>query len=117
MITTRGIALVALCIGTAVGTPLSATGAADVCSEHAASGVIHIAICGEDADDAVLVAEGQRFCGTKLPCGVWFWIDVADAPSVAPENHDGLTQSQVTSAIGVYVAEQEMLIRIAPAAE
>jgi hypothetical protein len=92
--------------------PLAAQDAAHLCEEQAASAVIHIAICSEAAGDEVLAEEGRRICGEDLPCGTWFWLSAGDAPSDAPENHDGLTPDQVRSAMGVYVADDDMLVRI-----
>lgn len=83
-----------------------------LCSERAASKIVRIAICTGDAEDSILVGEGERLCDGALPCGVWFYLSEELAPTEAPSNHDGLTQGQVTNALGVYVAERGILIRI-----
>lgn len=104
--------LAATLLATLGPVPVSAQDAETLCEERGASAVIHLALCREAASDEALIAEGQRICGDDLPCGVWFWLDAADIPAEAPENHDGLTQAQVTSAMGVFAAEQETFIRI-----
>lgn len=94
--------------------PLGAQETSHLCQERAASDVIHIAICSDTAPDEVMAEEGRRICGGDLPCGTWFWLSKDDAPSDAPQNHDGLTQAQVTSSLGVWVAEQDLFITITP---
>ncbi|MGD7428556.1 hypothetical protein [Ralstonia pseudosolanacearum] len=94
--------------------PLGAQDTEHLCQEQAASAYIHIAICSDKMPDEQMAAEGRRICAADLPCGTWFWLSAQDAPSEAPENHDGLTQAQVTSSLGVWVAEQEMFITIEP---
>ncbi|MEQ3711197.1 MAG: hypothetical protein ABNH38_20870 [Tateyamaria sp.] len=85
-----------------------------ICAERSASEFIHVAVCDERLPDEVLAAEGQRICGEKLPCGVWFWQVASDAPDVAPDNHDGLTQAELASSQGVWVGERSIFIRIEP---
>lgn len=85
---------------------------ADLCVEKAASAAIHVMVCRSVPDDETLAALGRAVCDGDLACGVWFWADAAAAPDTAPDNHDGLTDAQVRSALGVYAAEQDMLIRI-----
>lgn len=92
--------------------PLAAQDADTLCQERSASEIIHVAVCREAASDVDLAAEGRRICADDLPCGVWFWLDEADIPAEPPENHDGLTQAQITSSMGVFAAEQDMFIRI-----
>lgn len=97
----------------AAGLPGVAQEAEDpLCTERAASEIVRIAVCTSNAEDEVLVGEGKRLCNGALPCGVWFYLSEELAPAEAPSNHDGLTQKQITDAVGVYVAEQQMLIRI-----
>jgi hypothetical protein len=92
--------------------PLAAQDEDALCEERSSSEIIHVAVCREAASDAELAEQGRRICGEDLPCGVWFWLDEDDIPDDAPENHDGLTQAEVTSSMGVFVAEREMFIRI-----
>lgn len=82
------------------------------CTERDASAVIHVMICPETLSDEALAAEGKRICKDLLTCGVWFWTRNEDAPAIAPDNHDGLTAEEVQSSVGVYSAEQGLLIRI-----
>ncbi len=82
------------------------------CEQKAASEVISIVICPEDLSLEQLAGAGKTFCDKRLPCGAWIWSDQASAPEEAPENHDGLTKAQVTSAVGVWVAEQNQFISI-----
>jgi hypothetical protein len=100
-----GVALLAALSATAQeGTP--------PCEVQSANGIIRVAVCGGDMTDEGLAEEGRRICGEDRPCGAWFWRDEADAPEEAPETHDGLAPEQVRSAMGVFVAEQDMVIRI-----
>lgn len=107
----KSVAAAALFAPLAPLTP-AAQDAVHLCEERAASAIIHVAVCREVASDPDLAAEGRRICAGDLPCGVWFWLDEADIPDEPPENHDGLTQAQITSSIGVFAAEQDMFIRI-----
>lgn len=82
------------------------------CEVTSSSTVIRVAVCDRTGTDAQLAVIGKAACAGVVPCGVWFWTDAADAPATAPENHDGLTQVEVTSSLGVFVAEQDMFVRI-----
>lgn len=82
------------------------------CTQSSSTDVISIVICPEDVSMEEMVAAGRSFCDGRLPCGAWVWSDASMAPEEAPENHDGLTQEQVTSSKGVWVAEQEQFISI-----
>jgi hypothetical protein len=97
----------------AIGAPALAQGSNEkLCSERAASKIVRIAVCTSDAEDRILIGEGERLCDGAMPCGVWFYLSEDLAPTEAPSNHDGLTQKQITDALGVFVAEQGILIRI-----
>lgn len=82
------------------------------CEVTAQGEIIRIAVCDGPGSDAQLAAFGRTTCEGALPCGVWFWTSAAAAPAEAPANHDGLTQAEVTASSGVFVAEQDMFIRI-----
>ena len=82
------------------------------CETTARSAVIQVLVCDASGTDAELRDIGLAACGAVLPCGAWFWTHAEDAPEVAPENHDGLTQAQVTSSLGVFVAERDIVVRI-----
>ncbi len=82
------------------------------CEQKAASKVISIVICPKDLSLEQLAEAGKTFCDQRLPCGAWIWSDQASAPEEAPENHDGLTKAEVTSAVGVWIAEQSQFISI-----
>lgn len=88
------------------------TAANVMCKESTASKVIHITVCSGAPSNDDLALYAREICDGNLACGVWFWAKAEDAPEVAPENHDGLTAEQVQSALGVYAAEQDTLIRI-----
>ncbi len=83
-----------------------------VCELRSANGFVRVAICAEALDDEALAAEGRRICGDDRPCGSWFWLSEEDAPEEAPARHDELTPEQVRSAMGIYVADQDSLVRI-----
>ncbi|MEO3413664.1 hypothetical protein AAFO92_03280 [Roseovarius sp. CAU 1744] len=83
------------------------------CSVTDASEFIRAVVCDDPAyGQEEFIAAGRAACGEALPCGAWIWRDAADAPEEAPDNHDGLTQDEVTSASGVWVAEQKNFISI-----
>ena len=82
------------------------------CEAQDSSDIISIALCPEGLSQEELGQAGAEICGDRLPCGVWFWTDPADIPAEAPDNHDGLTKEQITSAHAVYVGEDKMLINI-----
>ncbi len=69
-------------------------------------------LCDPDANQEILAQAGKVACADRLPCGAWVWTDLADVPQAAPRRHDDLTQEQVTSAAGVWVAEKEIFIAI-----
>lgn len=85
----------------------------NLCEARDSSAVISVALCPEGLTKEDLSAAGTAICDKRLPCGVWFWTDEANMPSEAPDNHDGLTQEQITSALAVWVAEKNSLISIA----
>ncbi len=73
---------------------------------------ISVVVCEEGISAEKLAEAGRSACDTRLPCGAWVWKDEADIPAQAPEMHDGLTQEEVRSATGVWVAEKELFITI-----
>ena len=91
---------------------MSAAQDAELCEERDSSEFISVALCPEGISQEDLGKSGKEICGERLPCGVWFWTDPNDMPAKAPDNHDGLTQEQITSAIAVWVGEKDMLISI-----
>ncbi|MGB3556565.1 MAG: hypothetical protein WBA25_18200 [Jannaschia sp.] len=88
------------------------TKAEPFCEVADQSEVIRVAICTREGTDEELATFGRAACDGILPCGVWFWTSAADAPTTAPDNHDGLSQAEVTSSQGVFVAEDNAVIRI-----
>lgn len=82
------------------------------CTLKAQSERIRLLLCAPELDDEQLSLAGRAACGEKLACGVWIWSDAADIPAEAPENHDGLTRAQVTSATAAWMAGDQMLVRI-----
>lgn len=99
--------------GVLFATELAALDAeAGLCEQKTASTIISIVICPEGLTLEQLAGAGKAFCDGRMPCGAWIWSDPASAPEEAPENHDGLTKEEVTSAVGVWVAEQSQFISI-----
>lgn len=84
------------------------------CKVISESNWIRLIHCPEGLEDAEYAMAGRAACGDKVACGAWIWTRLSDIPVTAPENHDGLTQAQVTSAVGVWDAQNEQLIRITP---
>lgn len=82
------------------------------CEVTGSSAVIHLAYCPNMMEDADLRDVAQLVCGDNPACGVWIWSDRAQMPARAPENHDGLTQEQITSAVAVWDNDGAQLIRI-----
>lgn len=98
----------------AVALPAQAQDASggSACSQQTANDVIHIMVCTAELTDQDLATAGRAACDGKAKCGVWFWTSAEDAPTVAPLDHDGLTAEQVQSALGVYDATSDTVIRI-----
>jgi len=86
--------------------------AGKTCEATSSTEFISIALCPEGMTEEELKVAGTEICDNRLPCGVWFWTNPDDMPEEAPENHDGLTQPQVTSALAVWVGEKGMIIKI-----
>ncbi|MEM8775691.1 MAG: hypothetical protein AAGF53_11700 [Pseudomonadota bacterium] len=85
----------------------------DSCEMTSENGFIRIVICtASDATQETYINAGRAACGEDLPCGAWIWNDAALAPKNAPSNHDGLTQAEITSSKGVWVAENKSFITI-----
>lgn len=83
------------------------------CSLKDASEFIRVVVCETGAlSNEEYITVGRAACGAALPCGTWIWRDPAKAPEKAPANHDGLTKDEVTSASGVWVAEDRKFITI-----
>lgn len=83
-----------------------------LCEAQDSSTFISVALCPEGISQEGMGKSGMEICGERLPCGVWFWTDQDKMPDKAPVNHDGLTQEQITSAIAVWVGEENVLISI-----
>jgi|UPI00056D4222 hypothetical protein len=84
----------------------------DGCKVTSESNWIRLVHCPEGLEDADYAMAGQAACGDKIACGAWIWTNASDMPLTAPDNHDGLNKEQVTSAVGVWDAENKRLIRI-----
>ncbi|MEO0568008.1 MAG: hypothetical protein AAF066_09765 [Pseudomonadota bacterium] len=85
----------------------------DGCALHGENGFVRLVVCSDpNASEETLVDAGKSACGEDLPCGAWIWSDAALLPQVAPSNHDGLTQEQITSSRGVWVAENSSFVSI-----
>ncbi len=83
------------------------------CELRTESEIVRVVVCtNQEMDEASLAEAGRAACNDKLPCGAWIWTDPEAAPATAPENHDGLTQDQITFSKGVWVAEKKTFISI-----
>lgn len=82
------------------------------CAVRDASRIVSVVICPAALDQTGIVAAARAACADRAVCGAWVWTDAEAAPAAAPENHDGLTEAEVTSALGVWVAEQQSFIAI-----
>ena len=85
---------------------------ADACNTLDSTKWIRVVLCPPGLELDALQQAGDRACDGQVPCGAWIWDDIANAPERAPENHDGLSKAEVTSAKGVWVAEDKTFIQI-----
>ena len=99
------------------GTRDGASALPEGCRETSATTIISVLVCPSGLEDATLAEAGRAVCGAALPCGAWIWTDDSFAPPSAPENHDGLTKAQILSSRGVWIAEDEAFLTIAPVSE
>ncbi len=96
----------------ASGAGTQSSDAENSCSVEDANNIISIILCPPGLDQSDWQKAGELACADRLPCGAWIWDEKDKMPAAAPENHDGLSRSEVTSALAVWVAEQELLITI-----
>lgn len=83
------------------------------CELVGSNGFVRLVVCSStNTNNEVFASAGQAACRKDIPCGAWIWTDSNAVPDTAPSNHDGLTQDEVTSSKGVWVAEQETFIAI-----
>ncbi|PTW44131.1 hypothetical protein [Rhodovulum kholense] len=82
------------------------------CAVLDSSGIISVVVCDGPRDEATFAEAGRAACGARRPCGAWIWPSRDVAPAQAPANHDGLTQAEVVTSYGVWVAERELFVRI-----
>lgn len=85
------------------------------CAIQDQTAIIRIVLCNGTFDSAELANVGRAACESALPCGAWIYLDDTDMPLKAPDNHDGLTQKNVTGASAVWIAEEEQLVEISKA--
>ena len=113
---TRGSSVrsgLAACLAASVAAGAAfADDAAGQCKVADRSEIIAILICDAGLSEAALSAAGKTACEGHRPCGVWFYDDAAAMPKKAPQNHDGLTQDQVTRALAVWDNDREVLVSI-----
>lgn len=106
----------ALALSAVLAAPLPASAQDAVqgaCTAVDESRLIVVVLCPDGLGQADWAAAGRFFCGDRQVCGAWVWADPDAVPATAPDNHDGLTQAQITSALGVWVAEQQSFVAIA----
>ena len=84
----------------------------EACTITSSSQFIRLVHCSQDLSNETYADAGKAACAKQMPCGTWIWRNREDMPEEAPSNHDGLTQAQVTSAVGVWVAEDQSLVLI-----
>ncbi|MBL3596849.1 hypothetical protein JMM63_14955 [Rhodovulum sulfidophilum] len=82
------------------------------CAVVDSSRIVSVVVCDGPRDEAAFAEAGRAACGARRPCGAWFWPSREAAPETAPANHDGLSQAQVVSSYGVWVAERGLFVRI-----
>ena len=91
------------------------TAAADAseCSVRSRGSQVMIVVCPPGLEQEDWHTVGTETCGSLELCNVWIWDDAAKAPEMAPDNDDGLTKSQVSSAVAVWVNDvsQMLLLR------
>lgn len=110
-----------VCLLVSVGpgvTPVYAQPTAPVevqgCEETAASDMIRVMVCPGGISEEAMAVLGKEACGETRPCGTWFFPVADIAPEVAPARHDGFTQEEITGALGVYVAGDDIVVKIEP---
>lgn len=105
--------LMLISAGPAIGQQDSGAQMLDGCEIVDSSRLIRIVHCPiPTTDEAALAQVGRAACSDTEICGTWIWKQRDDMPQKAPENHDGLTQDEVTSATAVWSQETEQLITI-----
>ena len=114
-------ALLALCAGplaaqTEPDTAAEDARAAEACTWSHGGGQLASALCEPGLDPAVWAAAGRAACDGQDLCAAWIYDDPAARPDPMPDSFDKLTQQNVTSALAVWVHEDDMLITIAPLA-
>lgn len=89
--------------------------AAEVCEWSHTGGQLATALCEPGLEQEIWAAAGRAACAGHALCAAWIYDDPAALPDPMPDTFDGLTQQDVTSALAVWVQEDDMLITIAPA--
>ena len=84
----------------------------EACELSSSNGFVRIVVCSGASEEKDFISAGRAACAKDVPCGAWIWTEASSAPTIAPANHDGLTQEQVTAAKGVWVAERDSFIAI-----
>lgn len=114
-------ALAALCAGPLAAQDAPADTAADdaraaeACTWSHGGGQLASALCEPGLEPAVWAAAGRAACEGHALCAAWIYDDADARPDPIPESFDDLTQANVTSALAVWVHEDDLLVTIAPA--
>lgn len=90
----------------------AAARAAEACRWSHGGGQLAVVSCVAGLDDAVLAAAGRAACSGHALCAAWIYDDPSSMPVTVPTRFEDLSQANVTGAIGVWVEEDSMLIRI-----
>ena len=86
--------------------------AENACEAGGRNGMVATVACPAGLDEDAWKAAGVAACGEELPCGAWIWEDAALLPEDVPARHDELSEAQITTAVAIWVAENQQLILI-----
>lgn len=108
-------------LGISITGPLSAEESADAaraaeaCTWSHTGGQLAGVLCEPGLEQTVWAAAGGAACAGHQLCAAWVYEDPTALPDPMPDRFEGLTQANVTSAVAVWVEEDDYLIVIAPA--
>jgi hypothetical protein len=114
----RSVAGLAVALAAMAATPsrgqdsAEAARAAEACSWSHGGGQLAAVLCEPGLSEDILAAAGRAACSGHALCAAWIYDDVAHMPAPIPSRFEDLAQANITGAIGVWVAEDEMLIQI-----
>jgi hypothetical protein len=80
------------------------------CETRGTNGMVTAVLCPPGLDQAAWQQAGVAACDGRKPCGAWIWESEADIPQDVPDSHDKLKPEQITSAVAIWVNENDQLI-------